>query len=231
MPFVSKFFGINLIDLAAQAILNKELPKLDNEHWLKKSGFGIKVPQFSFMQLEGADIMLGVEMQSTGEVACFGDSFYDALSKSYLAAGYSLPVSGTALITVGGKRNKVILQPIVSLISSMGYTIFATEHTAEFYQRSGVNNVDLVYKISEPDRQPNILNLLTERKINFIINVPSTSTIEKFVGMLDDEYQIRRKAVEMGIPVLTTIESTVSFVKTLEWMRYNKPTVKPVNEH
>ncbi|MGD9535266.1 MAG: carbamoyl-phosphate synthase (glutamine-hydrolyzing) large subunit [Candidatus Nitrosocosmicus sp.] len=231
MPFVSKFFGINLIELAAQAILNKNLPHLDNEHWLKKSGFGIKVPQFSFMQLEGADIMLGVEMQSTGEVACFGDSFYDALSKSYLAAGYSLPISGKALITVGGKRNKEILQPIVSLISSMGYTIYATEHTAEFYQQSGVENVELVYKISEPDRQPNILNLLTERRINFIINVPSTSTIEKFVGMLDDEYQIRRKAVEMGIPVLTTIESTVSFVKTLEWMRHNSPTVKPVNEH
>lgn len=231
MPFVSKFFGFNLIDLAARAILEKKLPKYDNEHWLKKSGFGIKVPQFSFMQLEGADIMLGVEMQSTGEVACFGDTFYDALSKSYLAAGYSLPMNGTALITVGGKKNKEVLRPIVSLISAMGYTILATEHTAEFVRKSGVHNVELVYKISEPDRQPNILNLLTERKINFIINVPSTSTIEKFVGMLDDEYQIRRKAVEMGIPVLTTIESTISFVRTLEWMRHNEPTVKPVSEY
>lgn len=231
MPFVSKFYNLNLIELASKAILDIQLPNIDNEHWLKKSGFGIKVPQFSFMQLEGADIMLGVEMQSTGEVACFGNTFYDALSKSYLAAGYSLPTSGSALITIGGIRNKKKLYPIVSLISSMGFNIMATEHTAEFFKKLGLNGVELVHKISEPERHPNILNLLTERKINFIINVPSTSTIEKYVGMLDDEYQIRRKAVEMGIPVLTTVESTISFVKTLEWIKTNKPTVRPVDEY
>jgi carbamoyl-phosphate synthase large subunit len=231
MPFVSKFYNLNLIELASKAILDIQLPNIDNEHWLKKSGFGIKVPQFSFMQLEGADIMLGVEMQSTGEVACFGNTFYDALSKSYLAAGYSLPTSGSALITIGGIRNKKKLYSIVSLISSMGFNIMATEHTAEFFKKLGLNGVELVHKISEPERHPNILNLLTERKINFIINVPSTSTIEKYVGMLDDEYQIRRKAVEMGIPVLTTVESTISFVKTLEWIKSNKPTVRPVEEY
>ena len=106
MPFVSKFYDLNLIELAARSILGYDFPTIDNEHWLKKSGFGIKVPQFSFMQLEGADIVLGVEMQSTGEVACFGNSFYDALSKSYLAAGYSLPTAGAALITIGGTKNK-----------------------------------------------------------------------------------------------------------------------------
>ncbi|MGN6629249.1 MAG: carbamoyl-phosphate synthase (glutamine-hydrolyzing) large subunit, partial [Candidatus Nitrosocosmicus sp.] len=84
MPFVSKFFGINLVTLSAKAVLDLKLPHFDNDHWLKKSGFGIKVPQFSFMQLEGADIVLGVEMQSTGEVACFGNTFYDALSKAYV---------------------------------------------------------------------------------------------------------------------------------------------------
>ncbi len=231
MPFVSKFYDLNLIELASKAILDKKLPDINNEHWLKKSGFGIKVPQFSFMQLEGADIMLGVEMQSTGEVACFGNTFYDALSKSYLAAGYSLPTHGSALITIGGIRNKEKLSPIVSLISAMGFKILATEHTAEFFKKSGFESIELVHKISEPDRQPNILNLLTDRKINFIINVPSTSTIEKYVGMLDDEYQIRRKSVEMGIPVLTTVESTVSFVKTLEWIKTNKPTVRPVDEY
>ena len=70
------------------------LPESARDLWLKSTGFGIKVPQFSFMQLEGADIVLSVEMQSTGEVACFGNSFYDALSKAYMAAGYSLPLSG-----------------------------------------------------------------------------------------------------------------------------------------
>ena len=83
-----KIVGINLISLAA-AITNGNLPDGLNEPWLKISGFfGIKVPQFSFMQLEGSDIVLGVEMQSTGEVACHGNSFHDALSKAYEAAGY-----------------------------------------------------------------------------------------------------------------------------------------------
>jgi carbamoyl-phosphate synthase large subunit len=91
--------------------------------------------------------------------------------------------------------------------------------------------VELVYKISEPERHPNILPLVTERKINFIVNIPSTSTIEKYVGMLYDEYQIRRKAVEMGVPVLTTVESTISFVKTLEWIKHNEPTISPMNSY
>jgi len=231
MPFVSKFFGINLVSLSAKAVLDIKLPKIENDHWLKKSGFGIKVPQFSFMQLEGADIVLGVEMQSTGEVACFGNTFYDALSKAYVAAGYSLPLSGSALVTVGGIENKEKLLPLISMISRMNFRILATEHTAEFFEKSGVKNVDLIYKISEPERHPNILNLLTTRKIDFIINIPSTLILEKYVGMLYDEYLIRRKAVEMGIPVLTTVESAISFVKTLNWIQSNSPTISSIDNN
>jgi len=86
----------------------------------------------------------------------------------------------------------------------------------------------IVHKISEPERKPNITDLLYEKKINFIINVPSTATIEKYVGMLYDEYQIRRKALELGIPVLTTTELAESFVKTLAWLRDNETTKKPL---
>lgn len=231
MPFVSKFVGINLIDLSARAMTGNRLPINAKDLWLIAKGFGIKVPQFSFMQLEGADIVLSVEMQSTGEVACFGESFYDALSKAYLAAGYSLPLSGSALITIGGQKNKEKLLPLISLISTMGYNIMATEHTAEFMENNKFKNVQQVYKISEPDRKPNISDLLFERKINFIVNIPSTSTIEKYVGMLYDEYQIRRKAVELGIPVLTTIESASSFIKTLEWLKTNAPTLAALKSY
>jgi len=231
MPFVSKFVGYNIINLAAKAMIGKRLPPTARDRWLKVTGFGIKVPQFSFMQLEGSDVVLGVEMQSTGEVACFGNSFYDALSKAYMAAGYSLPLSGSALITVGGQKNKEKLLPIISLITSMNYRIMATEHTAEFIENNNFKDIQLVYKISEPDRKPNIADLLYERKINFIINIPATSTIEKYVGMLYDEYQIRRKAVEMGIPVLTTFEAASSFIKTLQWLRDNTPTVVPLKNY
>ncbi len=224
MPFVSKFTGLNLISLAAQAMMGKKLPDDRSDSWLRKSGFGIKVPQFSFMQLEGADIVLGVEMQSTGEVACFGSSFHDALSKAYIAAGFNLPLRGRVLITAGGPTNKERILPLVRKIGDMGYSIMATEHTADFIENFNIRPVERVYKISEPLRKPNISEMLFKRQIDFIINIPSTSTIERYVGMLDDEYQIRRKAVELGIPVLTTVESASTFINTLEWIRTHTTT-------
>ncbi len=230
MPFVSKLVKTNLIALAAKAILDKPLPKIPENKWQKIPNYGIKVPQFSFMQLEGADIRLGVEMQSTGEAACFGNSFYDALSKGLTSVGYNLPDKGTALVTVGGAQNKEKLLPTIGKLKQLGFKILATEHTAEFFEEK-VGQVEIVHKISEPERKPNISDLLYERKIDFIINIPSTSTLEKYVGMLDDEFQIRRKSLELGIPVLTTIELADSFVKTLEWRRDNETTKEPIEPY
>ncbi len=231
MPFVSKLIKTNLITLAAQAVLGKELPKIPQDKWKKTLIHGIKMPQFSFMQLDGADIVLGVEMQSTGEAACFGDSFYDALAKGLISVGYNLPKTGTALITIGGAENKEKLLQTMATLKHLGFKILATEHTAEFLTEKQIGEVEIVHKISEPERKPNISDLLYERKINFIINIPSTSTLEKYVGMLYDEYQIRRKAIELGIPVLTTPELAESFVKTLEWMTHNETTKKALDPY
>ena len=230
MPFVSKLVKTNLISLASKAILGKPLPKIPENKWQKIPNYGIKVPQFSFMQLEGADITLGVEMQSTGEAACFGNSFYDALSKGLTSVGYNLPDRGSALVTVGGAQNKEKLIATIAKLKHLGFKILATEHTAEFFEEK-IGKVEIVHKISEPDRKPNISDLLYERKIDFIINIPSTSTLEKYVGMLDDEYLIRRKSLELGIPVLTTIELADSFVKTLEWLRDNETTKDPIEPY
>ena len=227
MPFVSKLVKTNLISLASRAILDKPLPAIPENKWQKIQNYGIKVPQFSFMQLDGADIALGVEMQSTGEAACFGNSFYDALSKGLTSVGYNLPEKGTAVVTVGGSQNKEKLLPAIAKLKQLGFKILATEHTAEFFEEK-IGQIEIVHKISEPQRKPNISDLLYERKIDFIINIPSTSTLEKYVGMLDDEYQIRRKSLELGIPVLTTIELADSFVNTLEWLRDNETTKDPI---
>ncbi|NDB93013.1 MAG: carbamoyl phosphate synthase large subunit, partial [Nitrososphaeria archaeon] len=172
-----------------------------------------------------------VEMQSTGEAACFGDSFYDALSKGLVSVGYNLPKTGTALITIGGAENKEKLLQTMATLKNLGFKLLATEHTAEFLEEKNIGDVQIVHKISEPERKPNISDLLYERKINFIINIPSTSTLEKYVGMLNDEYQIRRKAIELGIPVLTTPELAESFVKTLEWMTHNETTKKALESY
>ena len=230
MPFVSKLVKLNLISLASRVILGKPLPKISENRWQKIDNYGIKVPQFSFMQLDGADIALGVEMQSTGEAACFGTSFYDALSKGLTSVGYNLPKSGTALVTVGGAHNKEKLVASIAKLRDLGFKILATEHTAEFLE-SKIGSVEIVHKISEPERKPNIADLLYERKIDFIINIPSTSTLEKYVGMLYDEYQIRRKSLELGIPVLTTLELADSFVKTLEWLRNNNTTKNSIEPY
>ncbi len=230
MPFVSKLVKTNLISLASKAILDKPLPKIPENKWQKIPNYGIKVPQFSFMQLDGADIALGVEMQSTGEAACFGNSFYDALSKGLTSVGYNLPDKGTALVTVGGATNKEKLLPSIAKLKQLGFKILATEHTAEFFEEK-LGDVEIVHKISEPERKPNISDLLYEKKIDFIINIPSTLSLEKYVGMLDDEYQIRRKSLELGIPVLTTLELADSFVKTLEWLKDNKPTIDPITPY
>jgi carbamoyl-phosphate synthase large subunit len=230
MPFVSKLVKMNLISLASKAILNKPFPKIPENKWQKIHNYGIKVPQFSFMQLDGADIALGVEMQSTGEAACFGNSFYDALSKGLISVGYNLPQTGTALVTVGGAQNKEKLLSSIAKLKQLGFKILATEHTAEFFEEK-LGDIEIVHKISEPGRKPNIADLLYERKIDFIINIPSTSTIEKYVGMLEDEYQIRRKSIELGLPVLTTLELADSFVKTLEWLKDNKPSTDPIEPY
>ena len=230
MPFVSKLVKMNLISLASKAILDKPLPKIPENKWQKIHNFGIKVPQFSFMQLQGADIALGVEMQSTGEAACFGNSFHDALSKGLISVGYTLPVKGTALVTVGGDQNKQKLVSSIAKLKQLGFKILATEHTAEFFEEK-IGEIQIVHKISEPERKPNIADLLYDRKIDFIINIPSTTTLEKYVGMLDDEYQIRRKSLELGIPVLTTIELADSFVKTLEWLKDNETTREPIEPY
>jgi carbamoyl-phosphate synthase large subunit len=231
MPFVSKLIKTNLISLASRAVLGKELPKIPSDKWKKLHTYGIKVPQFSFMQLDGADIVLGVEMQSTGEAACFGDSFYDALSKALISVGYNLPKQGTALVTIGGAENKEKLRQTMAMLKHLGFKILATEHTAEFLSKKNIAEVQIVHKISEPQRKPNIADLLYERKINFIVNIPSTSTLEKYVGMLYDEYQIRRKAIELGIPVLTTTELAESFIKTLEWLHHNETTKKALEPY
>jgi len=230
MPFVSKLVKTNLISLASKAILDKPLPQIPQNKWQKINNYGIKVPQFSFMQLDGADIALGVEMQSTGEAACFGNSFYDALSKGLTSVGYNLPEKGTALVTVGGTQNKEKLLPSIDKLKQLGFKILATEHTAEFFEEK-LGDIQIVYKISEPKRKPNITDLLYEKKIDFIINIPSTISLEKYVGMLDDEYQIRRKSLELGIPVLTTIELADSFVKTLEWLQNNETTKEPIEPY
>lgn len=225
MPFISKLTGINLIYASALSVLGLSLKPLLKKERLKNI-VGVKVPQFSFTQLEGADLILGVEMQSTGEVACFGKNFFDALSKAMISAGYKIPrQGGNILVTVGGQTMKKNILPLVHMLQKLGYNILSTEHTTDFFIENGVLNVTTIYKISEPDRKPNISDYLLNESLELIINIPQSSVIEKYADMLEDEYIIRRKSVELGVPVLTNLETTNVFIKSLEWIQSNNPTI------
>nr|MDO8118500.1 carbamoyl-phosphate synthase (glutamine-hydrolyzing) large subunit [Candidatus Sigynarchaeota archaeon] len=229
MPFVSKTRGINLMKLAAHVLLgNKLRPVLEEEidHVPHFNYYGVKVPQFSFMRLENADPVLGVEMVSTGEVACMGLSFEDALLKSLIAGEFEIPIKSqrpdgkgkVILMSAGGFELKQQLVPVAKRFESLGFRIFATEHTAEAFLEEGIN-VTKVFKISEPGRQPNLLDCLLNGTIALVINIPMSITEEKLVEMLEDEYQIRRKAVEYNVPVLINMEVVRAVVTAIETVR------------
>ena len=228
MPFVSKMTGINLLDAGAEAVLGNSIQSHLGPH-PPSFKVGVKIPQFSFMQLEGADPLLGVEMQSTGEVACFGENFFDAYCKALTSSGYKIPMKGNVFISVGGTELKRRTLNSVRKLVEMDYKIFATEHTAEFLMKHGIEHVTVLYKMMEKERVPNISEYLAGRKIDLIINIPSSIAIEKFADMQEDDYKIRRKAVELGIPVLTNVENIDVFIKGLAWLRIREITISPLS--
>jgi carbamoyl-phosphate synthase large subunit len=231
MPFVSKVKAVNLMKLASYALMGEKMPWREGDE-PPPIAVGVKVPQFSFMQLEGADPVLGVEMQSTGEVACLGETFTDALYKALLSAGFKIPAKGgNILITVGGTELKKKILPIAKHFRSLGFNILATEHTAEFLREEGFNDVKVLYKVREPSRKPNIMDAILNREVDLVINIPSSITLDKYAEMLKDEYIIRRKAVELGIPVVTTLEMAYALLKVVTWRMLGKPTVYSLNDY
>ena len=226
LPFLAKATGVPLLREAARAMLGRSLTR-EGLAPLPPGRWGVKVPQFSFLQLNGSDPLLGVEMQSTGEVACFGASFSDALVKALLATGVRLvPPRGTAFVSVGGRELKEKLVPIAQRLKAAGIRIAATEDTAAFLGSHGVNGVATLYKVSESQRHPNVLETLDAGGIDLILNVPSSLTQEKLERMLEDEYVLRRRAIELGIPLFTSPEAFSAYVDGLTWLRDHPLTVE-----
>jgi len=210
MPFVSKTVGINLMELAADAIVGR---RIESGEGVPKR-FGVKSPQFSFMRLDGADPVSGVEMASTGEVACFGDSFEEAFLNSLVAANVSLPKAGGAvLVSIGKEKWKIV--PIVEKLLKNGFKIYATENTGHMLANRGLR-CEVLYKVSE-DRRPNILDYLMNRDIDMVINIPQANGKDTR-RIYEDEYLIRRKSIEFGIPVITNLELVEAVVNAIEML-------------
>ena len=227
LPFLSKFTGLPLIDQAARALLGE---RLQQHGWTSPppDRWGVKVPQFSFLQLVGADPLLGVEMQSTGEVACFGSNFPDALMRGLLAAGWASPrAGGRAFVSVGGPGLKSEMLPSVERLARLGFGLAATEDTGAYLSQAGFSDVKVLYKVSEPDRHPNILEALADHQVSIVLNVPLSLSQEKLEQMLEDEYVLRRRAVELGVPLFTSLEVFQAYVEGLAWMKDHALTVQP----
>ena len=225
LPFLTKATGVPLLREAARAMLGRGLSR-EGVVPLPPGRFGVKVPQFSFLQLAGSDPLLGVEMQSTGEVACFGPTFADALVKALVATGVRIvPEGGTAFLSAGGSELKAQMLPAARELANLGFALSATEDTAAYLSARGLRGVRTLHKVSEPDRHPNILEALLGGDIDLILNVPSSLTQEKLERMLEDEYVLRRRAVELGIPLFTSLEAFRAYIEGIAWMRHHPLTV------
>jgi carbamoyl-phosphate synthase large subunit len=230
MPFVSKTRGVNMIEQATLAMLGKKIT-VNLSPMTVAPHVGVKVPQFSFMRLSGADPVLGVEMLSTGEVACLGENFADAFSKAMQAAEFTLPPKdGAVLISVGGdkeRKQRVIL--LAQAFADLGFRIYATAHTAGVLNEAGIQT-KVLYKVNE-GCDPNILDYLQERKIDLVINVPMANKSSNMSDIITDGYVIRRQAVEFNIPVITNLQLAAALVDVLKQKDQNGNTIRSLNEY
>ncbi|HBH48368.1 MAG TPA: carbamoyl phosphate synthase large subunit, partial [Bacteroidales bacterium] len=203
-PFVSKVLKTNLIELATQVMLGKEVEK-PNSSIFDIDYIGVKAPQFSFARLSKADPVLGVDMASTGEVGCIGDDFYEAILKSMLSVGYTIPKKNI-LLSTGPMRSKVELLNSCKLLSEKGYNMFATPGTAQFLEMNGIEVTSLAWP--DEDKKPNTLDYLKNKVIDLVINIPKDLSSNE----LDNDYTIRRSAVDFNIPLITNARLASAFL-------------------
>lgn len=232
MPFVSKCRGINMIDLATLAMLGKKIDGVKLSPMKVAPHVGVKVPQFSFMRLSGADPVLGVEMLSTGEVACIGESFSDAFSKALQSAEFAIPPrGGSVLISVGGDdERKARVVPIAKAFQEMCFKIYATGNTSKVLEAHGIANT-VLHKVKDPDVTPNILDYLQERKIDLVINVPMANRRSNMSDIITDGYAIRRQAVEFNVPVITNLQLAQALVDVMRLKNQNGNSIRSLNEY
>ena len=203
-PFVSKVLKINFIELATKVMLGLDVQKPDR-NLFDLDYVGIKASQFSFNRLQKADPVLGVDMASTGEVGCIGEDTSCAVLKSMLSVGYRIPEKNI-LLSTGNAKQKAEMLGAAKLLVSKGYKLFATGGTQKYFSDNGIEST-LVYWPSE-EGQPQALDMLHERKIDMVINIPKDLTVSE----LDNGYRIRRAAIDLNIPLITNARLATAFI-------------------
>lgn len=222
-PFVSKVTKYNFIEIATNAMLGK-VDKSISYQTVDLDYVGVKFPQFSFPRLKGADPVLGVEMASTGEVACFGDDLEEAFLKGFLATGGRLPEKNI-LLSIGREEDKMdMLETAKSLVKS-GFSLFATENTSKFLDLHQVENQKL-HKVTEKT-PPNIGEYLDSRKLDLAIVIPTSYAHEE----VTDGYLIRRKAIDRNIPLITNVQVAKTLVRAVRKYKAGDLKIKEWGEY
>jgi len=222
VPFVSKATGVPLAKIAAKLMVGHRLSEFGLGEVAELDHVAVKEAVFPFAKLPGVDVVLGPEMKSTGEVMGIDKDFGIAYYKAELAADTRLPTEGNVFISVRDDE-KLRIIPVAKKLKELGLNILATKGTAEVLAAAGID-VKIVPKIGE-DR-PDILDYIKSDKIDLIINVP------KGKGSKDDEFQIRRAAVEHKVPYITTIAAAQAAVKAIEKIKKEGTfTVKSLQEY
>jgi len=169
---------------------------------------GVKAPQFSFSRLKGADPVSGVEMASTGEVACFGDDMYEAFLKAMMSVGFRIPKKNV-LLSIGRTEDKAEFLGAARKFQDIGFKIFATEGTSAFLSDHGIKNTKL-YKASTK-KKPNLIDAIIEKKVDLVVNIPKNYSHEE----ITDGYLIRRKAIDYNISLITNLQVAEVIVEAL----------------
>lgn len=223
-PFVSKVLKINFIDLATKVMLGIPVEK-PAKNAFDLDYVGIKASQFSFSRLQGADPVLGVDMSSTGEVGCLGIDTSEALMKSMLSVGLRVPSKGV-LLSTGTAKQKAAMLEAAQQLNRCGYRIYATGGTHRFLNENGVPALR-VYWPSEADMHPQALQLLHDKEIDLVVNIPKNLTPAE----LTNGHKIRRAAIDLNIPLLTNARLASAFINAFTTLSLDDIEIKPWNEY
>jgi len=222
-PFVSKVCRRNFIDIAVRGMLGEQVEPL-NGLFFGLSYVGVKAPQFSFTRLQGADPTIGVEMASTGEVGCLGEDFDEAFLKALLSVGFRFPLK-SVLLSTGPLVDKVAFLESARLFRRMGVRLYATRGTAEFLAECG-EEATPVHWPSESG-SPNAAELIESREVDLVINIPKNYQESE----LSNDYYIRRKAVDFGIPLITNIQLANRLAEALAHKKLDDLTIKELQAY
>ena len=226
-PFVSKVLKRNFIETATRIMLDAPYQKPD------KSAFdidrmGVKASQFSFARLQNADPVLGVDMSSTGEVGCMGDTFEEALLNSLIATGYKIPSKDKGImLSSGGAKEKASLLDAAQALVKNGYTIYATAGTAKFLNENNVKATAVGWPDEDHKDLPNVMQMIANHKFDLIVNIPKNHTKRE----LTNGYRIRRGAIDHNIPLFTNARLASAFIEAFCTLSQDQLQIKSWQEY